>query len=137
MKLCLSIFLGQKMLEEDWNVCFAKIIVFALQCILPPPYFLRWQWKEFYWAKSLKPVGSKKQVIGLFPITGIPQLRPRKISNSVLEPFFYQKGDPRFEIFEMASSFLMPSFARLKYFKPGIPLSDSTTQQFLSLCLNI
>ena len=38
VKLCLSIFLGQKMLEEDWNVCFAKIIVFALQCILPPPF---------------------------------------------------------------------------------------------------
>ena len=34
VKLCLSIFLGQKMLEEDWNVCFAKIIVFATSIFL-------------------------------------------------------------------------------------------------------
>ena len=37
MHLCVSKFLGQKMFEEDWNVCFTKIIVFSLQCILPPP----------------------------------------------------------------------------------------------------
>ena len=37
-QLCLSKFLGQKMFEEHWNVYFAKIIVFSLQWILPPPF---------------------------------------------------------------------------------------------------